>query len=72
MALRVLRKQKPNSALDRSRNRRVHILRWDYGGQLRVRRTGGSAVPSRVFGVRNLRGIAKGEQDARRGPVFDL
>ena len=26
----------------------------------------------RVFGVRNLRGMAKGEQDARRGSVFDL
>jgi hypothetical protein len=34
-----------------------------------VRRT---AVPSCVFGVRNLRGMAKGEQDARRGSVFDL
>ena len=32
----------------------------------------GSAVPSCVFGVRNLRGMAKGEQDARRGSVLDL
>jgi hypothetical protein len=35
-------------------------------------RTAGSVVPSCVFGVRNLRGMAKGEQDARRGSVFDL
>jgi len=34
--------------------------------------TAGSVVPSCVFGVRNLRGMAKGEQDARRGSVFDL
>jgi len=34
--------------------------------------TSGSVVPSCVFGVRNLRGMAKGEQDARRGSVFDL
>jgi hypothetical protein len=32
----------------------------------------GSVVPSCVFGVRNLRGMGKGEQDARRGSVFDL
>jgi hypothetical protein len=32
----------------------------------------GSAVPSCVFGNRNLRGMAKGEQDARRGSVLDL
>ena len=25
-----------------------------------------------ISGVRNLRGMAKGEQDARRGSVFDL
>ena len=34
--------------------------------------TAGSVVPSCVFRVRNLRGMAKGEQDARRGSVFDL
>ena len=34
--------------------------------------TAGSVVPSSVFGVRNLRGMAKGEHDARRGSVFDL
>ena len=39
---------------------------WVLGG------TAGSAVPSCVFDVRNLRGMAKGEQDARRGSVFDL
>jgi hypothetical protein len=31
-----------------------------------------SEHPSCVFGVRNLRGMAKGEQDARRGSVFDV
>ncbi len=37
-----------------------------------VRRHGrlGSAIVR--VGVRNLRGMAKGEQDARRGSVFDL
>ncbi len=34
--------------------------------------TAGSVVPSCVFGVRNLRRMAKGEQDARRGSVFDV
>jgi len=36
-----------------------------------VRRHGRSVVPSCVFGVRNLRGMVKGEQqDARRGSVL--
>jgi uncharacterized glyoxalase superfamily protein PhnB len=28
-------------------------------------------VPSCAFGVRNIRGIAKGEQDARHGSLFN-
>jgi hypothetical protein len=46
--------------------RRLRLIANPFGG------TAGSAVPSCVFGVRNLRGMAKGEQDARRGSVFDV
>jgi hypothetical protein len=59
----------PFSMTETDRNiwlRRLRLIANPFGG------TAGSAVPSCVFGVRNLRGMAKGEQDARRGSVFDV